>query len=468
MKEKLPKTLADFMRAHWAPGQRLLLGLSGGPDSLALLHLLLNYAQQIHPTTLPLELAHVDHRWRAESSAEAEQLAQLATQLNLPFHLKTLDPTQLTGNLEDACRQERLNFFKRLSDDQGCYAVLLGHHADDQAETVLKRLFEGASLPYLGGLKSENMWEGLRIWRPLLSCRKSDILAWLKTQQLTAFDDATNRDVAYMRGRMRAQILPTLTEQFGKEISTALCAIGWEAQELYQYLQERIAPYLDRVERSENGLLLDFSEHSLPALLEVKHIVRLVTKEMGFQLSKEGLANVSELILSGKANKQVSVGSTFISVDRKRLFVWKHLMADILDRRPLQEGVFQQGSWKISVTNQDQDSLPIVSRKGWKQVWRGYLEVTIPQGTYFIGEAVSQAPYHQGGTIDKWWTDHKVPACFRKQVPVIWRDGEVYEEFLTVSLNPPLKDGLKPCYINEEKWIRIIMERSVSVFLRRS
>ena len=135
-------------RCDWS--RPVLIGLSGGPDSMALLHLLRECAQK---KDLRIGVAHVNHCWRAESSYEAAQLEELVKNLGYSFHLKVLNPSELTGNLEDACRRERLAFFNELTHAYGYQAVILGHHRDDQAETVLKRFLEGASLVNLKGME---------------------------------------------------------------------------------------------------------------------------------------------------------------------------------------------------------------------------------------------------------------------------------------------------------------------------
>ena len=132
----------------------------------------------------------------------------LANELKLPFHLKTLNPQTLVGNLEAACRNERLKFFKELSKQHGYQAVILAHHADDQAETVLKRVFEGADLTCMGGLKEKSEINGLSVWRPLLNVSKNDVLIWLQQHGHVAITDKTNLDPKYLRGRCRIQIIP--------------------------------------------------------------------------------------------------------------------------------------------------------------------------------------------------------------------------------------------------------------------
>ena len=145
-------TLIKFFEGRYRQNMPLLLAFSGGPDSLALLHLLMEF-HKIRP--LKLAIAHVDHGWREESAEEAAQIALMAANLGLPLHLRKLDPKHLSGNLEAACREERFRFFASLCRDHGYQAVLLAHHADDLAETVLKRALEGASLPRLAAVRTE-------------------------------------------------------------------------------------------------------------------------------------------------------------------------------------------------------------------------------------------------------------------------------------------------------------------------
>src|SRR5271165_84222 len=98
---------------------------------------------------LDLHIAHVDHGWRPESSAEAEQLKSDVERLKLPFYLKRLENIPMK---ENEARSARLGFFKELYDKLGCQALILGHHGDDQSETVLKRILEGASFSALKGI----------------------------------------------------------------------------------------------------------------------------------------------------------------------------------------------------------------------------------------------------------------------------------------------------------------------------
>lgn len=399
---------------------------------MALLHLLLEYP-------LRLGLAHVDHRWRKESSREAQSLQSLAAQLKLPFHLKTLDPASLKGNLEAACREERLTFFSELCHTHGYQAVLLGHHADDLAETVLKRTLEGVALPFLSCMRDVADYHGTKLWRPLLKVTKKQLATWLNERGLQGIDDATNNDPRFLRGKFRSKIIPWLSAEFGKEISPALCRLGSEAAELRTYLDGQIAPYLSQIIKGPFGSLLDLRESYPEAVCEIKHLIRTFCEHNGFTLSRDGLDTAAELFMAGAANKSVEGGDRFLHIDRKCLFIL---------RRPVQllpqgaiklsYGLHQYGPWTVNVC----DGKHEVSQKSdWKSLWQGEVSVCLPRGEYAIAAPDVKAKFGSTLSLNKWWTNHKIPSLLRHLAPVIYEEGMVRHEFLSGKRRMNMPEG---------------------------
>lgn len=426
----MKKVIEQFMKGRLKPEKPVLLAFSGGPDSLALLHLLIQYSKK-HP--LQFAIAHVDHSWREESVREAQEIARMAENLKVPFHLKTLDPKKLQGNLEAASREERLNFFSILCKEHGYQAVLLGHHADDVAETVLKRTLEGVSLALLAGMRPDSSINGMTIWRPLLSVPKAEILEWLEQQGLEAFDDKTNRDPKYLRARFRSQIIPYLSDEFGKNVSSGLCQISEEAGELRDYLDDRIQRYLDLIATGKSGSYIDLSEECPESPYELKYLIRHFCRECGFPISRQGLTEAVDFILNRAANKSFVCGSResvrTLYIDRGRLFIpGKEFLSLPQITVSIESGsTTKLGDWEVKMTSlEEQPALPPTD---WKSIMlEGRGEVVLPAGEYLLARP--------DASLAKWWADHKIPAFFRDNIPVIIEKGQVRHEFLTGKMMP--------------------------------
>lgn len=200
---------------------------------MALFELLLYY-RDTNP--FDLHVLHVDHGWREKSAEEARALEKLCAKHHCTFHLRRLNgPSK--SDMENHARRERLAFFREVVKKTGAQALCLAHHSDDLAETVLKRLFEGAPIERLGAFRFESEVDGLRIWRPLISLSKQEIAA-------VGFDDVTNKDRRFLRARMRLDLIPEIERHFGKGVRTALQRLSKRAHHLDAYLKKRCALWL--------------------------------------------------------------------------------------------------------------------------------------------------------------------------------------------------------------------------------
>lgn len=416
----------EFLRDRCRPNQTLLLALSGGPDSLALFHVLLAIRDRL---PFKLAVAHIDHRWRETSTAEAAALKLHVESFSIPFHLKVLDPQQADGNLEQWSRNQRHQFFRQLMKSHGYHSVLLGHHADDQAETVLKRLFEGRTFVGLMAMQPENELDGLLLWRPLLKVTKKTILQWLNNQGLSAIDDDTNRDTRYLRGRCRESIIPLLNQHFGKDVTSNFCRISTSAKELSDYLDHRIAPAFSSVSKGPFGYCLDLSPFNDLQLIECRHLIYRIMQRLRKDLSHQELDSAAAFLLKGKANCWLRSANDEIFIDRRRLFI---LNQDFEDRTsinvPLQVGCYFWGSWQVIV--QQLENIPqFALHSGWKKIWQGNLSLILPQNEYFLQSPQATACYPGNSLIAKLWSDAKVPIILRHLAPVIAQGNRIIHEF---------------------------------------
>jgi tRNA(Ile)-lysidine synthase len=190
-------------------GDRVLVALSGGPDSVALLHLLVGASRRLD---LELHAAHLDHALREESREDARFVSSLCSSLGLPLIVERCDVAALARlhrqGLEEAARNQRRRFLLATARKLGCAAIALGHHRGDQAETVLHRLLRGAGPTGLAAMRPRN---GLFI-RPLLSFSREEILTFLSERRHDFVEDASNRERRFTRNRIRLDLLPLLRE----------------------------------------------------------------------------------------------------------------------------------------------------------------------------------------------------------------------------------------------------------------
>jgi len=212
----------------------VIIGLSGGPDSVFLLSLL---AQVKHEKGLTLMAAHLDHEWRAGSVHDAEWCQALCDSLDIPLIIARASDITLiqkpSGSKEDLGRQLRRQFFEQLVQEYSADAIALGHHAGDQEETFFIRLIRGATLTGLTGIKKQ---DGI-YWRPLLNLSKQEILEQLEQEEISYLEDPSNHSADFLRNRIRQAIVPALKEcdsRFEKNFTRTLSNI----QESEQFLQE--------------------------------------------------------------------------------------------------------------------------------------------------------------------------------------------------------------------------------------
>lgn len=211
-------------RVLWKPGDRLLLGVSGGGDSMALLHALAELAPS---HGIALRVAHVNHLLRGRAAdADAQFVSDVAKGLGIPCTTIRVDVrarAKRSGrSLEMEARVARHAAFARLCRRHRMSAVVLAHTADDQAEGVLLRLVRGAGREALSGMSGDTRIGGLRIVRPLLAESHASCLAFLRERHAEWREDATNRNDAMLRNRVRHELLPLLEQRFNPAIRTIL------------------------------------------------------------------------------------------------------------------------------------------------------------------------------------------------------------------------------------------------------
>ncbi|MBT2290060.1 tRNA lysidine(34) synthetase TilS [Paenibacillus albidus] len=202
----------------WSPHDTIVVAVSGGPDSVALLHVL----HEISLTRTPLSLicAHVNHGFREESRQEAELVRSLAAKLGIPFELAEFDIPSVMKESglgpEGTAREKRYEFLIETARRYGARSVALAHHADDQAETVVMRLLRGSGLAGLAGIRWKRIEKKVELIRPFLRINKTALVGLCKEQGYTYAEDASNLLTHYTRNAIRLEVLPFLESYNGR------------------------------------------------------------------------------------------------------------------------------------------------------------------------------------------------------------------------------------------------------------
>lgn len=216
-----------------SPGDRVLAGVSGGPDSVALLHGLYILQDRLK---IKVYAAHLDHRFRGEESFEdARFVEDFCRRLGVPCIKEAVDvPAYIekTGlSPEEAAREVRYDFFDRAASKVDAAKIALGHNLDDQAETVMMRVLRGTGLKGLQGI--EPVRDG-RFIRPLIEISRSEIEAYLDLNGLGYRTDSTNLKPEYHRNRIRLELLPLLEREYNPNIKRVLAGmaeiLGWDVE----------------------------------------------------------------------------------------------------------------------------------------------------------------------------------------------------------------------------------------------
>lgn len=266
---------------------RYLVGVSGGADSVALLHLLVEAGFR------NLVICHLNHRLRGRaSSADAAFVQRLARKLGIPCETGSEDVARRMAagseSMETAARNARHGFFARCAKSHRCRTVILAHHAEDQAETVLWNLFRG-SYGFKGMQECQTIrvsGTDLRLIRPLLAVRREELRAWLIAKGLKWREDASNASPVAVRNRLRHEVIPLLREITGRDPIPPLIRGAGDDQERERFdlLEIQNADVID-----PQGRLHLPSIKALPA-----HLRRLVFREY---LVGRGVGSISRDLL---------------------------------------------------------------------------------------------------------------------------------------------------------------------------
>lgn len=274
----------------------ILVGLSGGPDSVALLHLLAHYCAQ---RSIRLVAAHLDHGWRSESAQDAQWCRNLCQSLSIEFvsnHIDTFrDQLRMNGSKEEYARNARRLMFELIADDVNATVIALAHHQNDQEETFFIRLVRGASLTGLTGMKPVDG----RYIRPLLAATKQEIFEYLEANSIDYLTDQTNESTDYLRNRIRNHVIPTLKacdRRFEQTLSNTMSRLALTEEYLIQETERIYAS------SAEKNILNTKIFKTLHPIMRHRILIKwLCAYSVKFPVSQAFLDELDRFLICGKA-----------------------------------------------------------------------------------------------------------------------------------------------------------------------
>jgi tRNA(Ile)-lysidine synthase len=250
-RSELATRLLHVLRGRVHAGQRVGLAVSGGADSVALLHLLLELRDELG---IVLFAVHFNHQLRGNASRTDETFVkELALRHGVPFFVGRENvgarSRQEKANLEDTARRARYAYFRNIAAEEHLDRIAVAHTAEDQAETVLAHILRGTGLAGLRGIHPE---AGV-VFRPLLGFRRAELRKYLRERRQRWREDATNRDTKRMRARIRHKLLPLLEKQFSSAAVEHLCELATLAREDDAWLESsaELRVFLSAKERKD-------------------------------------------------------------------------------------------------------------------------------------------------------------------------------------------------------------------------
>lgn len=428
----------------------VLVGVSGGPDSVALL---LSLIELRNTFSIKIGIAHLNHLLRGDASEnDAGFVKDLAAQLNLPVYITSKDVEKYKNNnglsLEEAGRQVRYNFLYQTAETEKYNKIALGHHSDDNAELVLMQLLRGSGPLGMAGIPAvrEN------IIRPLIHTSKSDILDYLKNIEQAFVFDKSNEDTVFLRNRVRYELIPSLKKNYNPNIIDTINRMSSIVRNDEEWIDSILAPVFERLveHREKDSLVIDARLFSPLHIAEKRRLIRMAIKAVKGDLRQITLIHVDSVIallekgpenksldLPGRIRTMYANGQLEIKKEKQNLreleptfcetfihpFEYRISENEVNDTRIFIEeiGIYL----KFSQTNME-----FFSDLSYPEKHVAYMDMDALKFPLFIrntNKGDSFSPFGMTGTqkLKKYFINNKISKSERARVPVLVSDGKI-------------------------------------------
>lgn len=289
-------------------GDKIIVGVSGGPDSICLLHILYKLRKEMN---IDLAAVHINHMLRGEEADKDEEyVKEFCDKLDIKFFSKKININAMAKDngisSETAGREARYSYFNEVMDDIGFNKIATAHNANDQAETIIMRIMRGTGLEGLGGIpvKRENKYI-----RPILFLNRQDIEAYCNNNNLKPRIDATNLETVYSRNKVRLDILPYMKENFNPDIVETINRMAMLLQEDNNFIEEKVLEYFEKFcKRNDDYICIDKALFNYKSSI-VNRVIRKSISEISGSSYDLELKHVQEIVKLSKlgTNKKINL-----------------------------------------------------------------------------------------------------------------------------------------------------------------
>ena len=426
-------------------GARLVVGVSGGPDSIALLHLLFNLGFKII-------VAHVDHQLRPESGSDAEFVKRTAEEFKVPYYEKRIDigdlAKKIKASVEDVARQERYRFLFDVADKNNVAAVAVGHSANDQAETILMHLIRGSGLNGLTGMKYKIIspfHSTIPLIRPLLRFIREEIDFYITHNKLPVVIDKSNLSSEYFRNQIRNELIPHL-EKFNPRIVQKIGDLGEiVSQDLFVLENYHLEIFHTMLkERKTNLCILDLTQLKMKPIATQRAMIRLAWKEMQgsfYELDLSTIERIRELIKNRTSCNSIPIQKDlYIQISDSELVFSKNIVNILIQNSPqviskepkklvIGKNYTLDNHWVLRVDQCSACDFSYDLQDG--QLFNAYLDTSSEDQEITIRNFQPGDRYKPLGMqgrsmkVSDFWINKKLPREARKQYPLIFIGNEL-------------------------------------------
>ena len=291
----------------------IVVGVSGGPDSMCLLHILISIKEELN---FNLCVAHINHGIREEAGSDAKYVNDFCLRHDIPFYLKEENVTEISKNdkvgLEEAGRKVRYNFFEEILVKVKGTKIATAHTASDNAETILMNLIRGTGV---SGLKGIVALRDDKYIRPLIECTKKEIEDYCEKEKLNPRHDKTNDENDYTRNKIRNILIPFVEKEFNPSFVSSLNRLSEIVSTENEYLEGITDKIYEEIliNKEENQIILDLKKFNKePTAIKTRLTLYTITKLFG---SAQGIEKIHINDIIGLCNK--NIGNKFLIPNKK-------------------------------------------------------------------------------------------------------------------------------------------------------